>query len=135
MADFSKTQSPEAVEARAYVAWEGTSGNSGGVGDAQPGSFYFWSLAPGGSVIERIQVVMSFVGASAIGTTYETTSDPNVQGVPELGSWFVGRSSMNPTEIYTSREPGGAQLAPGGIANPTLQRAKFEMGEIGRAHV
>jgi len=124
-ADFSRSQSPEAVEARAFVSAE----NFQDLQSAALPRFYFWCLAEGGAVIERLDLV-----TTALGDSTSTAFPPQSDRV-EKGAWFVGRSSLPPVEIFGVRAAGETNAetkARLGLSDPfAFPRAKMEMGGAG----
>ena len=119
VSDFSQTQAPEAVEARAQVAFEYEVQASGDVN-----SFFFWALGKGGCIIEALD--LAFIAAGANGTAFPTRSD-NVQ----VGTWFVQRTTFSPSEVYFRREPGETQQAAIDAGGPEVALDQMEKLEIG----
>ena len=121
VSDFSQTQAPEAVEARAQVAFEYEVMASEDVN-----SLFFFALGRGGCIVEALD--LAFVAAGANGSAYPTRS-LNVQ----LGSWFVQRTDFSPSEVYFRREPGETQQEAIDAGGPEVARdpaAKMEIGGV-----
>ena len=121
-ADFSQTQAPEAVEGRAFVSWDNQAGTGPPFGTPQGAhwmGFYFWCLAPGGAVIERLS-----------GNTYQlgtTGPSPPLDAVaanmPD-GSWLAGLSNLSPDEFFRHNLGGLPTTTPG------LELQKMEIGGV-----
>lgn len=83
VSDFSATQAPEAVEARAFASAEIQAG------DNQAVFFYFWSLGPGGCVVERLDLLTTVIGQSTAAPGENGSIFSDVSGGLTLGSWIL----------------------------------------------
>lgn len=99
VSDFSASQAPEAVEARATWAAEGS--DFGG-GAKNPFTFYFWSLAEGGCVIERLNLVAFNINSNAV-HAFDGTFDNH-----PIGSWLVHRTNRAPADFWIGTTDLGA---------------------------